>query len=996
MPTQDTVISISLAKGVDTKTDLKQGVNGRLLTLENAVFTGVTDIEKRNGYAPKVTNVISSATPITTGNSVGTFNDSLVIDDNKSLYSYSETEAGWVNNGLAVATQVSTQSLSGAINSKFWPAIAHSDVDNVKAVVTPLLISSATTNGFIYSTFDTINEVLLYTATVSLAYTPLAVKILQVSSGGTGKFVIIITHSTGTDIYSAPSTPPTSTAPTLVTSLSGSAVPADMTASSSSLYILTYDSTNIVLNQYSVTTLTLTNTTNVVPGSTPQRIGIVYDGINGELLVGYTIATQAIISRYNASTLAFISTPVSHTDSQIGTGANISFATDGTNMAYFYDNVPITGNGYISCQEVDAYRTTPVPGTIIILGLEYCLYSKAFASNGMFYTAIIYQGVNIVSGNLTISNPPDSQTGIIVLGINATTYTAAAKISYDHTYLYNNPAVPVTNPNIIGLTQWSHNGMPILSAISNTISSAGGSLRIVNVYSASEATLTFSNKLRNLNLGANLNISGGEGLLFDGEGVAEQGFNNYPEIITLTGPTTPMPTISYEYVAVYVWYDAQGNLHRSAPSIPRQIILVSAIDNSNNVTLTVSGLGISEPYKMPNVQVQIYRTQANADIFYLIATLPNNDVNPIQFIDNIGDVLIPGSIQLYTTGQEVDNITPPAHSLMTEFKNRQIIVNDEDRLQWWFSKQVIEGFPVEFSDVFVQNIDQKGGPISALSTMDDKLIFFKSSNVWYVFGDGPASNGTNNDFTYPQLISSDTGCNNQDSIILTPTGLLFQSPKGIYQLSRNLELSYIGAPVEAYNNINVTSVQMIAGTTQVRFTLASGVCLVYDYLVGQWSVFDNIAAVDSVIYKGNFTYLDSSGVIHTETPGVYFDDTASIPLNFRTGWIKLSDIQGFERFKKMLLIGSANGSSNLQVNFYFDYNATTAYPVSSIPVNFILEQQRVQYRLFPSRQKCEAFQIEVIETPNANSPGIYSISNLALEVGMKKGPYKLPAAQSYG
>ena len=80
-----------------------------------------------------------------------------------------------------------------------------------------------------------------------------------------------------------------------------------------------------------------------------------------------------------------------------------------------------------------------------------------------------------------------------------------------------------------------------------------------------------------------------------------------------------------------------------------------------------------------------------------------------------------------------------------------------------------------------------------------------------------------------------------------PEGLMFKSSKGIYLLSRALELKYIGADVEAYNAFDVTSAQLIPTVYEVRFTLTNGVCLVHDYYVDQWSVYTNIAAVDATM-----------------------------------------------------------------------------------------------------------------------------------------------------
>jgi len=98
----------------------------------------------------------------------------------------------------------------------------------------------------------------------------------------------------------------------------------------------------------------------------------------------------------------------------------------------------------------------------------------------------------------------------------------------------------------------------------------------------------------------------------------------------------------------------------------------------------------------------------------------------------------------------------------------------------------VPGFPAEFSDVFVNNIDELGGGVTAIGAMDDKLIFFKANTKFFVYGDGPTPSGANNTFSDADRVTSDGGCVNQRSIVSTPMGLMYQSLKGIYLLDRSM------------------------------------------------------------------------------------------------------------------------------------------------------------------------------------------------------------------
>ena len=81
-----------------------------------------------------------------------------------------------------------------------------------------------------------------------------------------------------------------------------------------------------------------------------------------------------------------------------------------------------------------------------------------------------------------------------------------------------------------------------------------------------------------------------------------------------------------------------------------------------------------------------------------------------------------------------------------------------------------------------------------------------------------------------------------------PLGLMFKSEKGIYLLGRDFKVVYIGAAVEAYNSMTITSATLLADTNEVRFTTMEGRTLVYDYFHNRWATFTGQTAIDSVIY----------------------------------------------------------------------------------------------------------------------------------------------------
>lgn len=993
MALQETVIPISFAQGLDTKTDKKQIAAGSLLSLQNGVFINPREIVKRNGYA-SFSSSVSTGTTISSGNSLGVLNNNLQLMDGLNFYSYLPDLDKWTGNGVKTAARISTDNLVGLADQGIYPSTA--TIGDYK-----LVISGGANIVAQYSYLDTSTNTPIQNYSglfINPGYGINNVRVVAFNN----EFVLFVTGTSGgnfvTTMYTLPPTPGASPSSWGTLNSATNYAPITALASTTNLYVLyTNTSGELTLDSYN-TSLTLVNTAAVYgfgDNALPYRNGadLAYDPINNQIMVMWTDPSPTLTGSVHAvlysSTLTALQTVY---NSSTGGGGQITGTFNGTSFGLFYEvriSLPLTPsssilvssttynlpNFYIQQTLITNYATSPTVAQQVGFAGNTFLYSQPLIYNGDYYYTVIH--------NETVQ----PIQFIVRFSGNGLTYNVVAKFALDTAMLSQNIG---NNTAPLSIVSWNGNSLPYLNA-AQTFIVAGviGAQYIVN-----EMDLTFDEKLSNTPLADNLTIVGGVVSLFDGNGIAESGFQLFPTILNAT-IFAPGSTSTYSYTAIYTWVDETGNLHRSAPAFPVTLSVMNIIQSGSGVTLKVTSLGLSELYKAQNVTVNLYRTTNGGTTFYLINQSPSDYVafSNQSFVDAAPDTSIIGNQQLYTTGGEVENISPPATSLMTEFKNRIVLVDSENPLQWWFSKQVIQGAPVEFSDILTQNIDQKGGNISALSTMDDKLIFFKTSNIWYVIGDGPSPNGLNNDFSYPQIISSDTGCVNQSSIVLSPTGLFFQSPKGIYLLGRDLSLNYVGAPVEQFNSAIVTSAQMISGTNQIRFSLSTGIVLVYDYFVKQWSTFTNIPAVDAVIYAGNYTYLTSAGITNTETPNVYADPLATpISLSLTTGWLSFAGLQNFQRVKQLLILGESESPTTLSVSLAYNFNSTITQ-VDNIAMTG--SQQPMQYRIFTQLQKCETIQISLSDAPTTTTEGL-RLSALAFNIAQKKGPFKMPASATYG
>ena len=454
-----------------------------------------------------------------------------------------------------------------------------------------------------------------------------------------------------------------------------------------------------------------------------------------------------------------------------------------------------------------------------------------------------------------------------------------------------------------------------------------------------------------------------------------------------------------------------------------------ALKTINQGTATVYVPTLRATYKSASnlVRIRIFRwSTANQEFFEVTSiqspTLNDPTVDYITFTDTKNDIAIDGNSLLYTTGGVLEDIAAPSFSISTMFDDRLWVVDAEDPYTLWYSKQVIENTGVEFSDLLTyyvaptQGAQGSTGPVTALCPMDTELIIFKKDAAYYVNGTGPDNTGANNQYSQPIFISSTVGCDNTNSLVITDAGIMFQSDKGIWLLGRNLQPSYIGQMVEKLVLGNtVTSATVIPGTTQVRFTMNTGITIMYDYLYNQWGTFSNTPAISATLYQGLHTYLNQYGQILQETPGSYLDNTNPVLMSFLTAHIQLQGISGYQRFYEFQFIGQYISPHLTEWLFGYNYgplqdqveiqpiNNTGAYGSDQLygqTSPYGGPGDLMQWRIQPSIQKCQSFQISFQEVydPTFDVPagaGL-TLSAMTLTVGLLRGYRPLKSANTAG
>lgn len=1002
MALQKQSLSINFSQGLDTKTDDKQVAPGRFLSLENSVFTKAGLLQKRNGFG------FEPQLPDTTSTYVTTFNGNLTAigTDLKAL---SQSTGKWVNRGSIQPVELSVLPvISNNTNQSQADSQTASNGLTLTAYTDNIPSGGSTTPVYKYAVTDSTTGQNIVAPTIitapgaALTCAPRVfllgnyfVILFEDIIGGVNRLQYIAVNTANPTMVNAAQTLSSSVTP--ATTLNFDAVVAN-----SSLYVawnsadagggvrMTY-LTSTLLQSNTVTfsghAATIMSVTADISGNSPIVWASFYDSVSTN---GYTLAVNHLLLTVLAPTQIIASEVVDNITSSADNGVNSIF----WEIKNFYSYDSSLQTDYVVTKTVTQSGTLSSQSTVL---RSVGLASKSFILNGVIYFLVTYSSPYQPTYFLTDS------TGKII-----------AKLAYSNGGGYDVAGLPniTLSGNSVSMAYLRKDLIEAVNKSMNAPSATG-------VYSQTGiniATFTLTTSdIVSSEIGNDLLITGGFLWQYDGYSPVEQGFFVWPDYVeaTTSGSGGLITAQQYFYQATYEWSDNQGNVFRSAPSIPISVTTTGATSSN---TINVPTLRLT--YKTANpVKISIYRWSQAQQIFYQVTSinaplLNDPTVDSVSFVDTLADSSILGNNILYTTGGVLENISPPATDVVTLFNNRLFLVDAEDRNLLWYSKQVIESTPVEMSDLLTIYVSPttsaqgSTGPTLAAAPLDDKLCLFKRDAIYYINGIGPDNTGANSQYSDAVFVTSTVGCANQHSIVFMPQGLMFQSDKGIWLLSRGLETSYIGAPVEKYTQTaTVLSAVNVPGTNQVRFTMDSGVTLMYDYYYGQWGTFTNIPAVSSTLYLNLHTFINSAGQVFQETPGVYIDGSGPVLMQFTTSWLNLAGLQGYERAYFFYLLGTYMSPHKLQVQVAYDYQPTPSQSIIIQPDNGTPPWGGLQlwgsspqwggpgsdeqWRVFFKQGKCSSFQIslqELYDTSLTTLPGAgFTLSGLDVIYGGKSG-----------
>lgn len=990
---QKKTVGFAFSEMLDQKTDPKSMQPPKLLEAENIRRNKFGKIEKRYGCQKLGDRISDEHTTemLTDSDAIGVYRDELLQFNKQRVFSYSESSEASSNKGSWVSAISETADvLKNDYDQTYVDMAVVSDIG---------AYAYSDTRGGVYLTIRDNKTGTLLVADRLLHNTAINPRCLAFMG------YLYVFYVVGNDLRAVQISPVATTISaeiTVTSALNSTDLAYDVCAQDTYIVLVfnvTAATQTRILSLNS--SLSINSTTNIAEAS-PEAITCVRDSAN-RIFIAWITATKIRVTAYSVL-LAQLFAP-KDLDTVSGavriTGYPLNETSNGAR--FFYE----VSNADPKKTRVDTCAVTPTGGLYVTDTLvRSCgLASRAWNLEWFDSADILGRGFVTVVHQSTLQSTyfvMRSDGGLIVSKIK---YGVAGG-------LMSINQVPNVPERFEGVYQ-----VPILTK--NPVLALGDS-SLLSFRGVSVAQIDFTDlrAFRVEELGGNGLVVGGVTGSYDGQSIVEHGFHLFPEDISLveTGGGSLTVLGTYSYRVAYQWTDNLGRIHRSAPS---PAVAITLTGSNNNVIVTVPTLRLTQKRTLDdrtNVVIVVYRTE-NSQVNYYRASSPTSltynvhNADTVAIIDGLADATLIGREPLYTTGDILENIAPPSSKVMCIHKKRAFVLDEDGRV--WFSKEHTAGRPLEFSDQFIIEVDPIGGIATALASLDDKLVLFKEDSIAYITGEGPDDRGLGGTYSSPEFISTKVGCSEPNSVVRTDEGIMFKSRRGIHLLGRDLQIAFIGAQVEDYQD-EVSSAVALVDQSEVRFTSETGPCLVYNTEFKQWSVFTNYSAIDAVRWKGKFVYvrklIGSPDLCAVEVPGYYLDISQTYNMKVGLAWTGFADLQGFQRVWRAHLIGDYKSKHTLRVSMAYDFS-----PVIHDEYLWDAQQQmgihqygdlfygdavyggiagNFQVRIHIKRQKSQALRLVIEDISQVAPYESFSLSGIAFELALKKGNYKLPAGQT--
>ena len=448
----------------------------------------------------------------------------------------------------------------------------------------------------------------------------------------------------------------------------------------------------------------------------------------------------------------------------------------------------------------------------------------------------------------------------------------------------------------------------------------------------------------------------------------------------------------------------------SSGSVP-----ISAVYNTNRVLVYVRPLppaltrkgGITESYTIggathtptgKGVNILVYRTEGNGNIFYEVGSLPLlNEIGATGLQDEIAFVDMPpdhatvvNAAPLYPTDGTAQSGCFGSCTDLVKHQNKVFAAAIDDNV--YMSVPLTDGeavrFPADTSE-FQINFPGDASKLTAIEGNLDHFVMFTEDNGFFVSGRGPDRLGAGA-FPAPRLFASGQGAKPGAAHTDSPVGVFYQGERGIYLVGRDMSINYIGASVEDRTSKLAVNMLRHDPTNEVRIMLSnagtssgSDQYLIYNYYFQQWSRY-TIAYTSSAhqiaeVYNGSsFQRLTADGKQWEQSTTVFQDNSTNYDMVVDTGFISPSGILKKDRVYRFMYLGEYMGAHEAEAQIYVDYKtgdeASPTLNITQAPSDIYL------YRVHMPSQKNRAIRIKLVLSGSTEAA---RLNGIAFEVGIR-------------
>jgi hypothetical protein len=448
---------------------------------------------------------------------------------------------------------------------------------------------------------------------------------------------------------------------------------------------------------------------------------------------------------------------------------------------------------------------------------------------------------------------------------------------------------------------------------------------------------------------------------------------------------------TYSVIAIYETSDAAGNVYRSAPSTPVSFTTTGVEEPRFAVTWPLDASAEQYPNTRPKIKLFI----STGGSYY-----PLDDGSEMwvdhwsvagwgaEFRSDNGTSIYTANTSgapCYTSGaadEELASEPPPALLSIAGVGDRLWGIDAEDRTRLWFTKPFSSGIAPEWNTACTVTVADE---LVAVRDVAGVPTAFGKSGIWQIFGEGPNALGSGT-FAPPRRLPHNVVVSQPQDVCRALAGAAVAARGGLFFFDGQT-LENFGWPLDSTFT-----------DTKEQSSVLLGNFVAFDHAANEIRVFSDTAKVFNLDAKKwsswnlteatvlPFCATNELGVMMLAVAGatptawkVYETPLGTHKALVKTPHIKLDGLTGFGKLWEVWLAirngQSGNGyRSTLTVTLTYDYgDSTSTHSISNTSLDFT-SKQLVMARVFPTKQRVRAIQIQVEETtPFENAAGSYGL-----------------------